>query len=395
MPVVSGIRAADLPDFGDIDRLRLALLHGREDGTLQHAAAGEVAQTPMGLAPGVNLFGPGHSPAMTFSAKSMTRTREVTSVLLHDAAFVASSMTVIDRRMRLFLDAIDNMASPDVLAGFDPHFEIDEQGRLRLKEDFLPRAEHVDCIALPVCGLGFPNYGHFLFDGLPAAYLLAQILPDVKLRIVGQRLAPWQEAILSALGLRERYLEVRAPIVFRRVLASTLMAMHVSYPTAFVRPLFDTLRFRFAGSVGTARRVFMTRSGFDTRRRLRNREAVEAAMTELGFLVVRPDLLSFAEQAAIIGGADFVVGESGAAMANIGFCRPGTKVLELQPERFVEGWTRGMCMVFGHRWHVYFAQVDSEPLTDATGQPLDPSQHFAFDIDPRDLGDTIRAIDAA
>ncbi len=68
--------------------------------------------------------------------------------------------------------------------------------------------------------------------------------------------------------------------------------------------------------------------------------------------------MSVAEQAAAMAEARFVIGESGAAMANVGFCPQGATVLELQPERFVEGWTRGMCFHLGHRWHLYLARVE-------------------------------------
>ena len=393
MAILGGFRARDLPEAGTYEALRRALTHGRQDCRLLHAAASESAQTPEGLRTGANLFGPGHSPVMTSSTTSVARIREVCSVLLHDAAFVAASMSVVDSRHRLFRDGIENLGDPAVLATFDHNYTMTPANELALKDEFLRDAEHVDCIALPVCGLGFPNYGHFLYDGLPAVFLQAQLLSDLPLRIVGQRLSAWQQAILDALGLSPRYMEVRGPIVFRHVLTSTLTALHVSYPTSFIRPMFDFLRFRSGASSSLARRVFLTRGGHDDRRRLRNRTAVEATLAGLGFAIVRPDRLSFDEQIALCAGATFVIAETGAAMANIGFCHPGTKILEIQPERFVEGWARGMCLMFGHRWHLYVAKVDSEPLTDATGRSLDPNQHFAYDIDPLDLSRAVSAID--
>jgi len=395
MPVLTGFRGGDLPDVVDMQQLRLALSGEGCDCRYLHAASAMVAHTPEGLQAGVNVFGPGSSPVMTSSATSMAHMREVSSILLHDATFVSSSMTVVDQHNRLFLDGVDNVGDPIALAGFDPNYERTERGDLALKEDCFRRTEDADCIALPVCGIGFHNYGHFLYDGLPAVFLHAQLFPDLPLRIVGQKLAPWQESILAALELSDIYMEVRGQVTFRRLLASTLMSLHVSYPTPFVRPLFDMMRFRFGARGNGPAKVFMSRAHHQARRQLRNREAVETMLTAHGFTVVRMDELSVPEQAAIVGSAKFIVAESGAAMANIGFCQPGTKVLELQPERFVEGWTRGMCKMFSHRWHVYFARVDSEPVIDAAGQQLNPKQHFSFEIDLADLALAVDTIDKA
>ncbi len=397
MPRLGLLRAADLAALPDMAALRQALSRpDAADAAFCHAPAGSVAHTPHGLQVGRNVFGPGRSPVMTDSPTSLSPSRAVTSVVLHDALFVASSMTVIDRARKLFRDGVDNVPDPTALADLDAHYARDAEGALCLTDAAAAGAEMVDCVALPVCGLGFPNYGHFLFDGLPAVLLHAQSFPDLDLRVVGQRLAPWQHAILAELGLADRYLAFDGPVRFRRILASTLLALHVSYPTACIRPLFDLLRFRAgAGPADAPRRVFLSRAGHDDRRRLRNRAAVEAAMEVLGFAILHPGRLSFAEQVATMRGASLVVGESGAAMANIGFCQPGTKVLEIQPERFVEGWTRGMCFQLAHRWHVYFPRVELPPLTDAAGKPLDPNQHFEYEIDPLDLMVAVRAVEAA
>lgn len=52
-------------------------------------------------------------------------------------------------------------------------------------------------------------------------------------------------------------------------------------------------------------------------------EAFEAR----GFLCVRPETLGLREQAALFHDADVIAGASGAAFANIAFCRPGTRVV--------------------------------------------------------------------
>lgn len=396
MPTLGSFRASDLVPVDDFEALDAALGSGtREDCAFVHAPRSGVAHTPAGLVRGVNLFGPGVSPEMTATPGSIGRMREVTSVVLNDARFVASSMSVIDSRDRVFLDGIDNLGGADALAGYDPHYARDAEGALRLDDDFAARAAYIDCVALPVCGPGLPNYGHFLYDGLCAVWLHAQLLRDRPLRVVGQPLLPWQREILAAVGLESLYLEVTGPVVFRKLLTTTLLSLHVSYPTAFVRPLFDLMRFRFGTAAPPLRRVFFSRAADVGRRVLRNRPEIEGRMRDLGFEVIHPERLSFRDQARLMAEAAFVVGESGAAMANLGFCTPGTRVLEIQPERFVEGWTRGMCFQFAHRWHVYFAKVDSSPVMGSDGTPQDPNQVFSYVVDAAELARAVEAIDTA
>jgi capsular polysaccharide biosynthesis protein len=87
-----------------------------------------------------------------------------------------------------------------------------------------------------------------------------------------------------------------------------------------------------------------------------------------------------------------VVGETGAAMANLGFCPPGATVLELQPERFSEDWTRSMCFVFGHRWHVYFAAVAPAAPGDRAEADRASRDDFSYAIDVADLEQAVREV---
>jgi capsular polysaccharide biosynthesis protein len=381
MPRVGTFVPADLRQAEDFAAFRAALRHGpRTDLAFVHAPAVTVAQMPGGMIRGVNLFGPGHSPGMTDNPTAVAATREITTVLLHDACMIDSSLAVLDRDDRVFASGVENIGAHR-LAAVDHHFRLDEAGMLRLADNVRAQAERRELVALPVCGAGFPNYGHFLYDGLPAVFMLRELFADLRLRVVGQRLAPWQRDILAALDLERHYLEISRPTVFDAVLASTTLAMHVSYPSACIRPMFDVLRTRCgAADAGGPRKVFLSRAG-DTRRHLRNRAAVENMMARRGFAIVQPEHMAFRDQVALMASCRVVAGESGAAMANLGFCAPGVRVLEIQPERFVEGWVRGMCFMLGHAWHVYFARVDGPQPEVADGE----GHRFAYDVDVAEL----------
>jgi len=150
-------------------------------------------------------------------------TREVASLVLHNARFVASSMSVIDRQDRVFADGVANVGDPVRLAEFDRTYTAVD-GKLTLDPTFDLRSNRLDCIAVPVCGVGFFNYGHFLYDGLPMAVLYRQVAPHLRIRLVGQPLRPWQAQVLEALDLLIDYIPVSGPMVFSRLLANTLSA---------------------------------------------------------------------------------------------------------------------------------------------------------------------------
>jgi hypothetical protein len=73
------------------------------------------------------------------------------------------------------------------------------------------------------------------------AVMYRHALPDAPLRLVGNHPAEWQRRLMENLGLLDCYSVIEQPVCFTRVLTSDLLSLHVSYPTRFVRPVFDTL----------------------------------------------------------------------------------------------------------------------------------------------------------
>ena len=59
--------------------------------------------------------------------------------------------------------------------------------------------------------------------------------------------------------------------------------------------------------------------------------------------------LSIQEQAEIFGSADVVVGAHGAALTNLAFCQPGTRVVELFSPHYVNPCYRDLCVAAGLR----------------------------------------------
>jgi hypothetical protein len=120
-----------------------------------------------------------------------------------------------------------------------------------------------------------------------------------------------------------------------------------------------------------------------SRRRAANEAQVTEAFVARGFEVVEPGALPFRVQAELFHDADVIVGMSGAAFANIVFCRPGTRVVcarsaesgSVTYERLAAGFDLDFRLIDGEvveraveRDHSVFA-VDPQVLIDAALGP--------------------------
>ena len=76
------------------------------------------------------------------------------------------------------------------------------------------------------------------------------------------------------------------------------------------------------------RKIYISRADA-ARRKVSNCEEIEQMVSALGFEVVTLGQLSFIEQAKIFYTSDLIIGEHGAGLANLVFCREGTKVIEI------------------------------------------------------------------
>jgi hypothetical protein len=340
-----------------------------QDARFVQGIGRDIEQVPCGLKHGVNIFGPSPIPIME-ARNGLNKMRGIESFLLSNATIIPQSMTILDSKFQLIMAAMENVENYKSIAQYDPSYKLDENADLSVTEYFFQHRKSFSSIALPVSGPGVYNYGHFIYDGLAGAVMHRQALGEGAL-LVGPPLRKWQEEILAALNLRESYLPIERPTKFDKVLGTTMLSLHVSYPSRFVRLVFDQIRFYFGPSGDrTKTKIFLSR-GTDTNKRvLKNRAEVEELMTRLGFEVVCPDLLSFRAQVALMASAHMVVGEAGAGLANIGFCDPGAVVLEILT--MADAWIRGQCFVMGHQWHGYFPTLTPDsPTKDTTSYSID------------------------
>ena len=285
----------------------------------------------MVLVAGETLFGRGRHVREAFFAQSVATMKSVESVALCNAVYAPAYCLVFSPKLGLYrptAGAFDGAGGPSALAKAYNAFEIADDGLLAIRN--IERLEYHDAIGIPICGMGLPNYGHFLFDGLSLAAFMVEQLRGAGARLIGQPLRGWQMDVIRALGLEELYLPLTGPHRFRHIVASNLLTGHVPYPTRFTRLVFDLMRLRLGVAPGNRdRRLFIVRPNKEGRRFLINRAEVIACAQEHDFDIIQPELLGFVEQVRVFAAAGVVAGESGAAMANIGFCDPVHKYWRL------------------------------------------------------------------
>ncbi len=220
------------------------------------------------------------------------------------------------------------------------------------------------------------NYGSFIFRVLPKLHAVrAQGLSH--LPVVVWAHAPAFLELLQLAGVPKSQVLQHAPgalTTFDRVIAPSLRNPH-----GFLDPeshAFFQQMARENPGVGGGRRLYVsrigqTRNGRSTRQMM-NEAEVAAAVATLGFEVIEPELLSPAEQIAAFASADIVVGPAGSGMFNVVFCRPGTKVLDIESEA---NWIYAHTGFFAScktRYGLFVAPVD----------PTDPAPvHRRFRVD--------------
>lgn len=178
------------------------------------------------------------------------------------------------------------------------------------------------------------NYGHWLFECVSKFdYFRATYGWDAFHRIVINQIThPFQEESLSLAGIpRDRTIELGPPLHLKA--ASLVVSSYTAYATNQTpRWVCDGVR-RVIGAgekeKDPYRRIYLTRRRVN-RRKVVNEDEVVAILERRGVEMVIPERLSLSEQAALFGESTHVIGLYGAALCNVVFCRPGSKLLEFR-----------------------------------------------------------------
>jgi hypothetical protein len=176
------------------------------------------------------------------------------------------------------------------------------------------------------------NYGHYLLDMFPLAFLARQLLVDRRLNYVVDRTTPlmldviYRSLYQLGIGLDQMVIAGAAPQRVESLIVVDGVSEHGSYLSPLAVGALESLALTVVP--GPPRRLFVLRANAP-QRLLANQDEVAARFAEAGYEVIDPGALSLAEQIVAFRAAERVVGVMGAAMANIVFCDPGTPVTML------------------------------------------------------------------
>lgn len=217
--------------------------------------------------------------------------------------------------------------------------------------------------AVVLCSHEPANYGSFLFRVLPKLHAVrAHGMGHLPIVVWAQ--TPAFLGLLRLAGVPESQIvqhDTHALTTFDRVIAPGLRNPH-----GFLDPesyeLFQEFSREHSDARG-GRRLYVSRMGQARRgastRQMLNEAEVAVAVAALGFEIIEPEQLSPAEQIAAFASADIVVGPAGSAMFNVAFCRPGTKVLDIESEPFWIYAHTGLLASCQTRYGLFLAAVDA------------------------------------
>ncbi len=236
---------------------------------------------------------------------------------------------------------------------------------------------HQPGTAVVLCSHEPSNYGSFLFRVLPKLHAVRRHglggLP-----VVAWAHNPAFLELLRLAGVPAAQVvqhDTHTPTTFDRVIAPSLRNPH-----GFLDPdshaLFQGMA-RDNPGAGGGRRLYVSRLGQARRgsssRHMVNEAEVAAAMSRLGFEVIEPEALAPAEQIAAFASADMVVGPSGSALFNVVFCRPGTKVLDIESEPDWIYAHAGLLASCQARYGLFVGKVDAD-------DPAPVHRRFSLDV---------------
>lgn len=225
-----------------------------------------------------------------------------------------------------------------------------------------PRQPRLDplCRGKTLVLLSLPNLYHFLFEAV-ARLALAQeagVEACEYDHFLGEPPSlPFHQEIFDSLGIPTE----RMVSPTRTAQHCRFSELHFSNTTYGIPPeLVGILRSylsripRVAPPFACPRKVYLSRAAYPTRRLL-NETAVTELLARHGFVTICPHQLTYAQQRVLFEEAEVIVSSHGAGLANLIWCKPGTKVIELRARHHTRGywklyWNLSSACNLQHRW---------------------------------------------
>ena len=235
---------------------------------------------------------------------------------------------------------LDRLAQPDPFwneySGLAPstgpaQFTFDSQGR---------STQHLKGETVSLCSVEGTNFGSFMFRVLPKLAGIADLVQDRRV------LVPWSTGTMRDLLLMAGLSQAQIVQQDRSVIYTMDRAIvpALRNPHGLLDPrtvaFYAALRERHGTQTG-GRRVYVSRLGWNemakdsvsaTHRVMINEAELANRLEAHGFQIIRPHAMTMQQQIEAFSAADLVVGAAGSAMFNAVFCRPGTRLIDIESE---------------------------------------------------------------
>jgi capsular polysaccharide biosynthesis protein len=237
--------------------------------------------------------------------------------------FVVMEGLVFDEELRLIDVTLTYHTEDEVMQGREAARSAIEKSREEaLQKGILAKSR------------GSSNYGHFLVEMLPRAWLARTRLGlDGWPAIVDSSSAAVLQVANQALqqagfAATEIVATTHAPRFVEELIVVHGLTQHSDYLSPIVMQCLDAIAAPIPA--GADAQVYAPRRPV-VGRDFENEPRVAKRLDALGFREKRSGEMSFAEQVSAFKGAQSVVGVTGAALANIVFCAPGTRIFNFTP----------------------------------------------------------------
>lgn len=239
----------------------------------------------------------------------------------------------------------------------------------------LPKPQPVSGRTLVLASTGGDTYFHWITDVLPRLGLARRAgynIASFDWVLVNSLTHPFQQETLKHIGIPTyrclSFHETELAYEMEEALLPSLPGV----PGVVRTEAVDFLRNAFpTGKNPRSRKIFIGRGGAK-HRALIHEGKIAAMLSGRGFESVECEKLSVQEQANIFGSAEVVVGAHGAALTNLVFCRPGTRVVELFSPAYVNPCYRDLCVAAGLRHAAVIGNGEDWVLSERHDQPSAP-----------------------
>ena len=216
-----------------------------------------------------------------------------------------------------------------------------EKGTPRFKKKFNGRV-----LSLVQGASGNSNYYHWLYDLLPKIKLYSEIYDFKDLdHLYINKLKDWQISSLKPMGLDK--INIIDSQKFRHIEADEIVCTdHPSYYSGYIKEetknipiwIVQWLRetfLQFEKKFSCNDKIFIDRSSSKSKHcQFINNQEISEFLIKKGFTKYKTENLNFFEEVYLFKNANYVIGAHGAGLANLSFCKKGTKIIEIRPKNY-------------------------------------------------------------